>query len=352
MKAHPGNNAPTTDLPRATRRKTQRKLITISVPVYNEEENIPALHAALSELAERENGYDFEFLFTDNASTDRTFELLCERAREDDRIRVLRFSRNFGFQKSILTNYLNANGAAAVQIDADLQDPPRVISDFLRLWEQGYKVVYGIRRRRQENPVLNLSRRAFYAVITNLSPTPVPRDAGDFRLIDRVIIEHLRGIDEQTPYLRGIISSFGYAQTGVAYDRESRVAGRSKFGVRKLIDLAIDGLTAQSTQPLRYITIFGLVVTAVSGLMVIYYFTTAMLFSGSLPSGFTTVVLLLLVLIGLNSFILGLLGEYIGRIFNNTRSLPISIIEHRIEGAKQNKASAKTRRTSKTEQDS
>ncbi|MEQ9247789.1 MAG: hypothetical protein RLO21_17570, partial [Nitratireductor sp.] len=139
-------------------------------------------------------------------------------------------------------------------------------------------------------------------------------------------------------------------QTGVAYDRESRVAGRSKFGVRKLIDLAIDGLTAQSTQPLRYITIFGLVVTAVSGLMVIYYFTTAMLFSGSLPSGFTTVVLLLLVLIGLNSFILGLLGEYIGRIFNNTRSLPISIIEHRVEGAKQNKASAKTRRTSKTEQ--
>ncbi|MEQ9244454.1 MAG: glycosyltransferase family 2 protein, partial [Nitratireductor sp.] len=201
MKAHPGNNAPTTDLPRATRRKTQRKLITISVPVYNEEENIPALHAALSELAERENGYDFEFLFTDNASTDRTFELLCERAREDDRIRVLRFSRNFGFQKSILTNYLNANGAAAVQIDADLQDPPRVISDFLRLWEQGYKVVYGIRRRRQENPVLNLSRRAFYAVITNLSQTPVPRDAGDFRLIDRVIIENLRGIDEQTPYL-------------------------------------------------------------------------------------------------------------------------------------------------------
>ena len=155
-----------------------RTLITISIPILNERDNLEALLARLDAVAKTEAGYDFEFLFTDNASEDDSFEYLTERAKDDPRIRVLRFSRNFGFQKSILCNYQNARGAAAIQIDADMQDPPEMISDFLRKWEEGYKVVYGIRKRRQESPVMHWSRKIYYALVTWLSQTDVPRDAG------------------------------------------------------------------------------------------------------------------------------------------------------------------------------
>ena len=309
----------------------ERKLITISVPVYNEAENIDRLIEALEELANIEAAYDFEFLFTDNASTDNTFERLTEKSHTEKRIRILRFSRNFGFQKSILTNFLNARGDAAVQLDADLQDPPQLVSEFLRHWENGYKVVYGIRRHRQEGVTLNTGRRLFYWMISVLSDTQVPRDAGDFRLIDRTIINHLESISEQTPYLRGVIASLGYQQTGVPYDRDSRQAGRSKFGFMKLVDLAVDAVTAQSTKPLRMVTIFGICMTIVSAVMILFYGLLPFFSTGGMPSGFTTIVLLLLFLIGLNAVMLGLIGEYVGRIFNNTRSLPITIIEHRVE---------------------
>lgn len=154
--------------------KKERKLITLSVPVYNEEKNIDRLCKELAALASCEPDYDFEFLFTDNASDDKTFEMLADRANSDPRIRVLRFSRNFGFQKSILTNYLNARGAAAVQLDADLQDPPMLVREFLRSWEEGYKVVYGIRRHRKENFLVNAGRKLFYSLISSMSTFHVP----------------------------------------------------------------------------------------------------------------------------------------------------------------------------------
>ncbi|MCB1492323.1 MAG: glycosyltransferase family 2 protein [Rhodobiaceae bacterium] len=308
-----------------------RTLITISIPILNERDNLEALLARLDAVAKTEAGYDFEFLFTDNASEDDSFEYLTERAKDDPRIRVLRFSRNFGFQKSILCNYQNARGAAAIQIDADMQDPPEMISDFLRKWEEGYKVVYGIRKRRQESPVMHWSRKIYYALVTWLSQTDVPRDAGDFRLVDGVIVDRLAHVSEQTPYLRGLIASFGYAQTGIPYDRDSRKAGKSKFRLFQLIELGIDGITAQSVRPLRIVTMFGIALSFVTFVAGIYYLGLSLFYYSRLPSGFTTIVLLLLFLIGLNSFLLGLLGEYIGRIFNNTRGLPMTIIEHRIE---------------------
>ncbi|MBT4489601.1 MAG: glycosyltransferase family 2 protein [Rhodospirillaceae bacterium] len=311
----------------------KRPLITISIPILNEAENISRLITRLDAMARGENAYDFEFLFTDNASTDNSFELLTELAQTDTRIRVIRFSRNFGFQKSILANYQFAKGAAAIQIDADMQDPPEVIPEFLRKWEAGYKVVYGVRRRRKEFVLMNWSRSAYYALVSGLSDTMVPRNAGDFRLIDRTIIEHLAMVHDQTPYLRGLIASLGYPQIGILYDRDSRTAGASKFGLLQLISLGIDGITAQSVKPLRFMTMFGFALSVVSFFAGLYYLLVLPIFKEQIPSGFTTIVLLLLLLIGLNSFFLGLLGEYVGRIFNNTRGLPMTIVQDRIEHA-------------------
>ena len=307
-------------------------LITISIPVFDEEDNVARLMERLRAVAEREQaGYRFEFLFTDNASTDRTFELLAELAEQDKRIRVLRLSRNFGFQKSILTNYLNAKGVAAVQIDADLQDPPEMISDFLRAWEQGYKVVYGIRKHRQEFFVLHGARRLYYRLLAWLSDVYVPADVGDFRLIDRVIIDQLREVREQTPYLRGLIASMGFAQKGIPYSRDTRKAGVTKFPLLHLIELGLDGITSQSTRPLRLITMFGFLISFLTVVGILVYLGIYIFAGSDLPGGFVTMVLLLLGSIGLNAFFLGFVGEYIGRVFNNNRGLPISIIEQRIE---------------------
>jgi dolichol-phosphate mannosyltransferase len=309
----------------------RRRLITVSIPILNEEDNLRALLSKLDTIAAAEADYQFEFLFTDNASTDGSFELLTELAKKDARIRALRFSRNFGFQKSILTNFLNARGDAAIQIDADMQDPPEMISDFLRKWEEGYKVVYGIRRHRRESRILHWARRTYYKFVSAISETDVPRDAGDFRLVDRSILDHLHSVEEQTPYLRGLIASLGYAQIGLLYDRSERKFGVSKFKLLQLIELGLDGITAQSVRPLRLITMFGFLVTFFAIIGGLYYFIIRFFLHTEMPSGFTTIILFLLFLIGLNAFLLGIIGEYVGRIFNNTRGLPLTIIERRIE---------------------
>ena len=248
-----------------------RPLITICVPVLNEEGNIDRLIHRLREVAGQNNSYEFEFLFTDNASTDSTFAKLADWITREPRLRAFRFSRNFGFQRSILTNLLNARGAAAIQIDADLQDPPELIPAFLEYWRKGYKVVYGIRRGRQENPLLLIARKLHYRMISMLSETEVPFDSGDFRLVDRVIIDHLRDYSDRAPYLRGLIASLGYPQIGIPYDRSIRATGTSKFNFFSLLTLSLDGVCSQSVKPLQFITMFGFGLSLVSAMLVVLY---------------------------------------------------------------------------------
>lgn len=309
----------------------KRSLISICVPVFNEEENISRLVAKLGEMARSVPDCDFEFVFTDNASADRTFELLSAAAQQDARIRVLRFSRNFGFQKSILTNYLNCRGDAAVQIDADLQDPPEMIPEFIRKWREGYLVVYGVRRSRKEGFFITQARKLFYRLITRLGDVDLPQDAGDFRLIDRKIIEHLRAYSDNTPYLRGLIAAMGYRQIGIDYDRHARFAGKTKFNLFKLITLAVDGICSQSIKPLTYITFFGFVIFLLSIVAAVALIVQHMLFRNILPAGFSTLAIISTASFGLNAAFLGILGEYVGRIYRNTRNEPMTIIETRIE---------------------
>lgn len=307
-----------------------KKLLSIAVPVYNEAANVEPLLQRLTSVLNDLHGYDYEIVFTDNASVDETFEKLTFVARDNPRVRVIRFSRNFGFQLSILANYLETRGDAAIQIDADLQDPPELIPEMVRLWEQGNKVVYGIRRKRVEGLPSRLARSLGYRVISALSEVDTPRDAGDFRLIDRDVIEALRSTNDHSPYLRGLIASFGFTQTGIHYDREGRKRGFSKFDAFSLVRLGLDGVISQSTKPLEFITFFGFLVSTLSAIGALIY-VFMYLIGASGQEGFTTIVLLVLVTQGFNMAFMGMIGEYVGRIYKNSRTLPVPIIEYRIE---------------------
>jgi glycosyltransferase involved in cell wall biosynthesis len=306
----------------------RKKLISIIIPVYNEEENIyPIYETVLNDIIQKENTYDFEIIFTDNHSIDKTFEKLSELYNKDSRVRVFRFTRNFGYQRSILTGYLQSRGEAIIQLDCDLQDPPLIILKFIRDWECGYDVVYGVRRRRKENFIINKSRYFFYRLINYLSEEDLPLDAGDFRLIDRKIINEIKKFEDAQPYLRGMIASMGFKQKGIVYDRNERLRGKSKFKLRDLIILAIDGILNHSILPLRLSTFFGLGISIITIIAIIFYATGKLILGYNWPAGFTTLSIMVLFGVGVNSLFLGIIGEYIGRIYQQVKKRPLVIIE-------------------------
>lgn len=312
---------------------SDRPLISICVPVYNEEDNIDPFHTRFAPvLAGLAQDYRFEFLFTDNSSEDTTFEKLLALSERDPRVRVIRFSRNFGFQRSILANYNNARGAAALQIDVDLQDPPEMLPEFLRLWREGYKVIYGVRRNRpDESWALVSARKLFYRLIDFLSEDKLPHDAGDFRLIDRRILDELRSTTDQHPYVRGMIATMGFKQVGLVYDRSARIRGGSKFNFWRLLSLAIDGILHHSTVPLRLATVFGLAMSCLAAAGTIYFLLDRLLAYHRWPSGIATLYVLMFFSLGFNSLLLGILGEYIGRIYQNVQRSSLTIIESVID---------------------
>ncbi|MDL2402697.1 glycosyltransferase family 2 protein [Rhizobium mayense] len=305
----------------------EKPLISISIPVLNEEGNLRSLYARLAAVAAKmEEKCDLEFVFSDNHSSDETWAVLSELARDDRRIKAIRFSKNFGFQRSILANYLHTRGDAVMQIDADLQDPPEMLEAFFKLWQQGYQVVYGVRRSRPENILISGFRRFGYWFIDKLSEHPIPRDVGDFRLIDRKVIESLAKIKSPHPYLRGMIAGLGFAQTGLAYDRDARVAGQSKFNVTRLIRLGMTAVLNHSTVPLRAASFLGGIILAASLLGAIYYVVFRILHP-ELPQGLASIHILVLFGIGLNAFLLGIIGEYLLRIYLILRAEPVAIVE-------------------------
>lgn len=310
---------------------SKKKLLSIVVPVFNEEKNIEPLHHAVqSVMSSLSDRYNFELIFTDNHSTDRTYEKLEHLCRQDQRIRVLRFSRNMGYQRSIYTGYIHAKGDAAIQLDGDLQDPPELIPELVRLWEAGHQVVYGVRRSRKEAWGLNFLRRAFYRLINFLSEDSLPLDAGDFRLIDRCVIEELKKLEDRQPYLRGAFAAMGFSQIGLPYDRLERRWGESKFSWGDMFGLAVDGILNHSVVPLRLATYLGLVVALLMVLGQVGYLVARLFFGQDWPAGFATLVLLILLSISLNALFLGIIGEYLGRIYKQVKGRPTTIIEREI----------------------
>ncbi len=307
-------------------RDNLRHLISIVIPTFNEGENVERVYVELKRVAANLHNYDFEFLFTDNHSTDDTFEKLLKIAETDQAVRVVRFSRNFGFQRSVLAGYLLARGDAAIQIDADLQDPPSLFEQFLAKWHEGYDVVVGVRKRRPESLLLRFLRDAYYKLVRRLVGSHLIVGAGDFRLIDRSIIEKCRAINEPHMYLRGLISSFARRQATVPYDRSKRLQNKSKFRFRALLKLATDGILAQTSFPLKLSFYIGLLIAMGSVALAVFYIMLHLYSPGNIPRGFTTTQTLILFGIGLNGMFLGLIGAYIGRIYDQIRPRPLVII--------------------------
>jgi dolichol-phosphate mannosyltransferase len=307
---------------------SEMPLISISIPVLNEEQNIDALYRRLCALADRmADRCRLEFVFSDNHSDDRTWALLAGLAERDSRVRAIRFSKNFGFQRSILANYMHTRGDAVMQIDADLQDPPELLEVFYEKWRSGYQVVYGVRKARPEGVMLRAFRKIGYWIIDKISEHPIPRDVGDFRLIDRKIVDLLVRVKTANPYLRGTIAGLGFNQMGIPYDRDARVAGKSKFNVNRLLRLGLTAVFNHSTVPLRVASFVGVVILTMSLIGAVYYFLLK-LADPDLPQGLASIHILVLFGIGLNSFLLGIIGEYILRIYLVLRDDPVAVVEN------------------------
>lgn len=311
----------------------KRKTISIIIPFFNEEENIQRIYEELNEARSATlSGYDFEILFMDNHSSDKSFAVACKLAEQDPSVTVLRLSRNFGYQSNILTGFLNCTGDAAVQLDADGEDDPMIIARFVEYWEKGFDVVYGVRRQRVEGGLITFQRKLFYRILSSLAAVDIPVDAGDFRLLSRNVLEGLRQCPERGLYIRGMISYLGFEQIGIPYDRRPRYKGVSKFNWWGYMTLAVEGITAFSKKPLMLAVWAGLGLAVLSFIAGFVYLVLFLTLKITVP-GFTTLVILILFLAGVQLICMGILGLYIGTIFEEVKQRPRSLIAERVSQA-------------------
>jgi dolichol-phosphate mannosyltransferase len=298
--------------------------LSVVVPVYNEEENIPVLYDRLVRVLEGAS-IDFEIVLVDDGSCDQSISKIKEIAASDERVRVVELARNFGHQIAITAGLDFARGKAVAVMDADLQDPPEVLPAFVAKWREGYDVVYAVRARRQETWLLRASYAAFYRLLRRVANVEIPLDAGDFCVMDRGVVDLLKSMPERNRFVRGIRSWVGFNQVGLPFERHARYAGRSKYTIGRLTILALDGLISFSYVPLRIIALLGLSVSLLSLLMAVFFFVKK-LFYGLNPPGFASIMVSIFFLAGIQLITLGVIGEYIGRIFEEAKRRPLYIL--------------------------
>ena len=300
-----------------------KKLITVIIPAYNEEKVLPLLFKRLDNLAKNNEGYDFEFLFINDGSKDRTIDLIRQKSDKDTRVSYIDLSRNFGKERAMLAGFDYAKGDAMVIIDADLQDPPELIPKMIKLWESGYDDVYAKRKSREGETWLKKSTsRWFYSILEKLSAVEIQRDTGDFRLLDRRAVEALKTLRESNRYTKGMFSWIGFKKKEIFYDRDPRAAGETKCNYPKLINLAIEGITSFTTAPLRFSTYMGFIVSIFAFLWSAYLIIRKLFFSVDM-TGYTSIMAAILLLGGVQLIAIGVIGEYIGRIFIETKDRPV-----------------------------
>ena len=311
------------------------KKITILIPAYNEEAVLPKLFDRLNLLALDQNKYRFEFLFVNDGSRDNTLEIIKSEAEKNSRVSYLNLSRNFGKEIAMIAGIDAIDADAMVIIDADLQDPPELIPQMIEWWKQGYDDVYAKRSSRAGESWFKKKTSAwFYRLLQKSTSIPIQRDTGDFRLLDRRCVDALKQFRESERYTKGMFSWIGYRKKEILYERDPRAAGETKWNYRKLINLAVDGITSFTTAPLRISTYLGFTVS-LGAFFYILYLLIRPLFGVSTGGGYSSLMAVILFLGGVQLLSLGVIGEYIGRIFNETKHRPLYFVEEVHRGDEQ-----------------
>ena len=302
------------------------KTITIIIPAYNEEESLPFLYERLEKLMDDVKNYEFEILFVNDGSKDNTLNLIKEYRKKDKRISYVDFSRNFGKETAMIAGLDYAKGDAVIFMDADLQDPPELIPEMIKYWEEGYDDVYAQRKSRAgESFLKKFTSKMYYRVLQMLTTVPIQKDTGDFRLLDRRCVNALKKLRETDRNSKSMFSWIGYKKKAVMYDRDARVAGKTKWNYKKLVNLAIDGITSFTTSPLRISTYIAIPTFLALVIYFIYVIIKCIRLDVAIQA-FQAIILLVLFFSGVQILLFGIIGEYLGRIFNASKNRPLYLV--------------------------
>ena len=302
------------------------KKISIIIPAYNEEESLPMLRDRIEKLMNSMKNYNFEILFVNDGSKDKTIEIIKKMREEDSRINYVDFSRNFGKEIAMIAGLDYATGDCVIFMDADLQDPPELIPELVKYWEQGYDDVYAKRRSRKgETWLKKFTSKMYYKVLQKTTRIEIQKDTGDFRLLDRRCVNALKKLRESERNTKSMFSWIGYKKKEVLYDRDPRIAGTTKWNYIKLIDLAIDGITSFTTSPLRLSTYIAIPTFLVLFVYFIYVIVKCFVIKQAIQA-FQAIILLILFFSGVQILLFGIVGEYLGRIFNETKNRPLYLV--------------------------
>ncbi|MGV9769746.1 glycosyltransferase family 2 protein [Microbacterium sp. NPDC003461] len=311
-----------------------RKLVTLLVPVYNEQEVLPHLYERVDAITQSLPAYDFELLLVDDGSSDESLRLMREFSESDERVAYVSLSRNFGKEIAMLAGLDHVRGDCVVILDADLQDPPELIPQMLSYWEEGYEDVFARRRSREgESWMKKTTSKVFYRVLERSTHIPIQRDTGDFRLLDRRCVDALTQFRESERYTKGMFDWIGFRKKEITYDREPRHAGQTKWNYRKLFNFAIDGLTSFTTAPLRWSAMLGFVISAVAFVYMIVIVVRALMGVATVD-GYPSLMAVILFLGGVQLLSLGIIGEYLGRVFMETKNRPPYFVGESRESAR------------------
>ncbi len=309
--------------------KNRKKRISIVIPIYNEEKVIPELVKRVKKYIKNNKNYEFEIVFVENGSKDSSYDLLKKHTKNIKSFKILQLSKNFGADGGIVAGIHYATGDACVIMMADLQEPIELINKFIEKWERGYEIVYGIVKKRTASSIRNFSSKLFYKFINLLTNNMFPENASDFRLLDKKVYQVVISMPEQNKYLRGLIIWTGFKQIGIPFNREKRFAGESKANFKTVLFVAMNGIFSFSYLPLRLVSTTGIFLTIISFILMIIYIIIFIVRGREAP-GIATVILLLLFLFGILFFVLGVISEYLARIYDDVKQRPNFIVKNKI----------------------
>jgi dolichol-phosphate mannosyltransferase len=302
------------------------KTISFVFPIYNEQDNIALLHAKITKLMNQHRNYQYQLVYINDGSLDKSLNVLVDIQKNDRRVVVIDFARNFGHQIAVTAGLDHANGDAVIIMDSDLQDPPKVSFNLIKKWEEGYDVVYAQRRTRKDTFFKRFTANIYYRALQTLADIDIPRNTGDFRLMDRKVVDAMKEFREHNRFLRGMVSFVGFRQIAVQFDRDERHAGETGYPLRKMLKLAADGIFSFSSAPLKLISKTGYAIAGLAFLGVLYAISMKILAPEATIEGWTFIVISILFIGGIQLIMLGVLGSYIGRIYAEAQNRPLYII--------------------------